>query len=63
MSETDGEGVCRYSVLCKGIFGENLGLISDISRDEKRAVDFCDFLNRNKISAVHFYDVFDDFFA
>lgn len=63
LSETDSDGICHYSVICKGTFGEELCCISDISRNEKRAVDFCTFLNRNKISVVHFYDVFDDFFA
>ncbi len=52
-----------YSVVCKASTGEKVDCIRNISRDEKTTVDFCEFLNRNKISAVHFYDVFDDFFA
>lgn len=50
-----------YSVVCK--MGENvIAQIDDICDDKKKSEEFCQLLNENKISPVHFFDVFEDYF-
>lgn len=62
-SDLNSVASAYYSVACVDKEGKEIEVIKDISKDKKAVEDFCELLNRNKISPVHFYDMFEDYFA
>ncbi len=56
----ENEDTASYSVVClqDGTIVEE---INDIRADKSELEKFCDLLNRNKVSPIHFFDVFEDY--
>ena len=57
-----GDNDSFYSVKCINSQNETVFLAKDVSTVKNRVQDFCSFLNRNCVSPVHFYDVFEEYF-
>ncbi|MBQ7958039.1 MAG: lipocalin/fatty-acid binding family protein [Clostridia bacterium] len=61
-NEKTSDGRSVYSIICSDKNGKIIFKTSDITSDKIKAEDFCELLNRNSVSVVHFCDVLEDYF-
>lgn len=51
-----------YSVAFVNEESQEIINIKDVSVDKEKTIRFCEYLNENKVSVIHLFDVFEEYF-